>query len=351
MNESDLRTLRAMFRHVSELDQDLRPSGFWTGFGRDNEDKLMQYGIENFKRTVNQNYFNSIPVSPTHNLYMQVEAYWQAHPDPAALQVELDDWEVFHSVFFDQNPLADPVNRALYARYVGMLWHLVRHGEPNGILDRLAEPELGNPLRTRLGGRLISQDLANSVKEHNTILHAFDGGTDPSRRLVVGELGAGYGRVAYVFLATRAVQYVVIDVPPALFVSQWYLSRLFPQRRVFAFRPFKSFEEVAGELASADIAFLTPDQFYLLPDGYFDIFLTISSLAEMTWSQISQYIGLMCSKTKSRIYIKQWREWSNPIDKMTLTQSDYDLLPGWHKRIDRVDSVQNLFFETLWEAD
>jgi len=340
-----------MFSHVSRLDDDLRPSGFWSHFGRHNEELLTAHGIENFKRTVNQNYFNWVPLSTADNQYQQVAAYWDAHPDPAALQVELEDWDLLQVGFLAENPFADPANRASYARFVGMLWHHVRHSEPNGLLDRLTEPELGNPIRTKLHGRLISQDLANSVKERNSLFHGWDGGRAPSQPLIVGELGAGYGRVAYVLLSTQPVRYVVIDVPPALFVSQWYLSRLFPGKRIFTFRPFDSFEEVAGELAETDIAFLTPDQFYRLPDRYFDAFLTISSLAEMTFSQISQYIGLMCCKTKSRIYIKQWREWTNHVDKMTVTRTDYDLLPGWRKRIDRVDSVQDRFFETLWEAD
>ncbi len=67
MNENDLSTLRAMVRHVSGLDEDLRPSAYWTAFNRDNEDKLTLHGIENFKRTVNQNYFNWIQLSASDN--------------------------------------------------------------------------------------------------------------------------------------------------------------------------------------------------------------------------------------------------------------------------------------------
>jgi putative sugar O-methyltransferase len=347
MNDREQATLDAMFRHMESLEEDLRPSAFWAAGARHNEDLLKRYGVENFKRTVNQNYFNWIPLSRSDNQYRQVEAYWQAHPDPRALQAELEDWDLLHVAFLQGNPFLDPAARALYAQFVGMLWHFVSHGERNGTLERLAEPELGNPIRTRLGGRLISQDLANSAREASTTLHAYQ---PSARRCVLGELGAGYGRVAHVILATHPVQYVVIDVPPALFVSQWYLTRLFPERRVFAFRPFQRFEDIDEELAAADIAFLTPDQFYQLPDRYFDVFLTISSLAEMSWSQISQYLALMACKTKSRIYIKQWRTWTNPLEGITVQQADYDLPAGWRKRIDRVDAVQDLFFETLWEA-
>jgi|tagenome__1003787_1003787.scaffolds.fasta_scaffold15557540_1 hypothetical protein len=47
----------------------------------------------------------------------------------------------------------------------------------------------------------------------------------------------------------------VFDVPPALYLSQWYLTTLFPKRRAFRFRGFETFKEIDGELTEADIAF------------------------------------------------------------------------------------------------
>ena len=51
---------------------------------------------------------------------------------------------------------------------------------------------------------------------------------NPQERMRVIELGAGHGRVANVILhAVANVQVVIVDIPPALYVSQWYLSNLF----------------------------------------------------------------------------------------------------------------------------
>ncbi|HYD56199.1 MAG TPA: putative sugar O-methyltransferase [Burkholderiales bacterium] len=349
MKEADIAVLRGMYEHVARMEEALRPSGFWVQFSMHNDSMLLRHGIENFKRTVNQNYFNWVPLSAGDNQYRRVAAYYAAHQDAEALKVELEDWALLRVGFLQENPFADPGVRNRYAKFVGMLWHHVRHSEPNGILEQLSEPELGNPIRTRLAGRLISQDLANSVKERNALFHGWNRGA-AEKRLRIGELGAGYGRVGHVLLATGAAQYVVVDVPPALFVSQWYLSRLFPERRVFRFRRFESFDKIADEIAACDIVFLAPDQFGLLPDRYFDAFLTISSLAEMTWAQISRYVALMASKTKHRVYVKQWRRWTNPADQMTVTQENYNLPRGWQKVLDRVDSVQDEFFETVWQA-
>ena len=53
-----------------------------------------------------------------------------------------------------------------------------------GLLDRVEEPEVGDPLRIHHRGRLVSQDLANSVREANRLVaHLPSGSTHrPDRR-------------------------------------------------------------------------------------------------------------------------------------------------------------------------
>jgi putative sugar O-methyltransferase len=63
----------------------------------------------------------------------------------------------------------------------------------------------------------------------------------------LAELGAGYGRLGYVMLKTAQCQYFVFDIPPALYLSQWYLTTLFPKRRAFRFRRFDTFETPSRE--------------------------------------------------------------------------------------------------------
>ena len=98
----------------------------------------------------------------------------------------------------------------------------------------------------------------------------------------MGELGAGYDRNAHVLLSLLpGVRYVVIDIPPALYVAQRYLPSVFPDRKVFTWRTFESYPEIQSEFEHADLAFLLPSQIEMLPDGLFDLFVNISSLHEM----------------------------------------------------------------------
>ena len=75
-------------------------------------------------------------------------------------------------------------------------------------------------------GRLVSQDLANSFLEYSAMAEHV---TFHSR-LTVCELGAGSGRVGYWLLRRHpGLRYVVVDIPPALDLAQWYLTRCYPE--------------------------------------------------------------------------------------------------------------------------
>jgi putative sugar O-methyltransferase len=197
---------------------------------------------------------------------------------------------------------------------------------------------------------LISQDLANSIRERNAILAGFESTpvADRASSLSIVELGAGYGRVGYVLLRSTPCRYTVVDIPPALHISQWYLTTLFPGKRAFRFKPWDRFDEVEVEIRNADICFLTPDQYAKLPDKFFDIGAAIDNLAEMTRQQVAMYVELFSRKASDFVYIKQQIRHSNSIDSVDLQKSDYDLPAPWTAVMDRADTVHEAYFEKLW---
>ena len=219
--------------------------------------------------------------------------------------------------------------------------------DPEGLLQKLVEPTEGNPPTVISEGRLISQDLANSLLEYRAILHP-----ELDRREVrtIMELGPGYGRTAYVFLALQpACRYILVDIPPALYVAQRYLTALFPERRVFPFRPFDEFETVRDEFEDASIVFLTPNQLEALPDKSVDLFLNISSLHEMRMDQIRYYFGQIERLTRRYFYFKQWKETTVPFENETIREADYPVGEHWRRIYRQQCAVQHKFFEALYE--
>jgi putative sugar O-methyltransferase len=342
--ESPDFSLDAMFAEIERAPSIYRPSAFWEHFNRLNVGQLRQHGLENFKRTVNQNYFNWLPTEFSDNQLRNVLAAWAAQPDLLPLRVKIED-EPFLEGFFESNPLLDRDRRETYALFVALLCSFARRNDPQRLIDSLTEPDAGNPIRITLDGRPVSQDLANSVRERNTIVAASSSQAD---KPVIAELGAGYGRLGYVFQKTLACRYMVVDIPPALHIAQHYLSSVLPDRRVFRFRHIERFEDVEDEMEAADLCFLTPNQLELLPRGSVDIFVSISSLGEMRLDQIAHYLDLMSGLTRCAIYLKQWRVSTNTLDHLTVTRDAYRLPAGWTPVFDRDDAVQDQFFEALW---
>ena len=164
----------------------------------------------------------------------------------------------------------------------------------------------------------------------------------------MAELGAGYGRLGHAFLATQPGQYCIFDIPPALHVSQWYLSRLFPQKRIFGFRPFNNWAEVAAEVEQADLAFFTSNQLALVPDGYFDVVTSISTLPEMSMAQVKLFLAQFARTARGHVFLKQWTSWKNPLDGTDLTMDDYVLGENWRVTLDQVDPINPLFFNRVW---
>jgi hypothetical protein len=274
------------------------PSAFWTEMGGVNERILDWAGKANFKRNLNQNYFNFIPTSPNdprmvrmrrlvgplakRMLIVRMRRLMGPLGTRTLGQYVIDDpdceptsWISWYPNYHIFNEPDRVTKRELYREYLALIFEYALQRDRSRLLATLEEPALGNPIRVHRNGRLISQDIVNSVRERNSILAAM--GEESDKRFILAELGAGYGRLGYLMLKTTACRYFVFDIPPALYLSQWYLTTLFPDRRAFRFRRFDTFEEIESELSQADIAFFTVNQLAKFPPLYADAFATISS--------------------------------------------------------------------------
>ena len=330
-----------------------QPSAFWKGMGEVNERILGWSGEGNFKRTLNQNYFNFIPTAPDEPRMVRLRRLMPDFTRNALDRYAIEDpdrdpssWMSFYPSYYIFKDPDGGRKLELYREYLALMYEYALRRDRSGLLAALDEPTLGNPIGVRRSGRLISQDLVNSVRERNTIIGAMEASADT--HFTLGELGAGYGRLGYVLLKTTKCRYFVFDIPPALYVSQWYLTNLFPGRRAFRFRPFDTFKEIESGLSQSDLAFFTPNQLTKFPAGYFDLFANISSIHEMRRDQIKHYMELMGRATKSTLYLKQQKDYVNPVDNLVIGRNDYPVPSGWAPSQERFDLINPGFFERIY---
>jgi putative sugar O-methyltransferase len=212
----------------------------------------------------------------------------------------------------------------------------------------LEEPPEGNPPALYLRGRRISQDLGNAVLEFQSIARS---GIDLSSTRTILELGAGYGRTAYVFQRLLpTARYIIADIPPALYLSQRYLSNQFSDRPILQYRPFTAFSEIETEFERARLCFLLPHQVELLPSKSVDLFINISSFHEMRPEQLRYYFHQVDRLAGGYVYLKQWKRTTIPFDEITLEQKDYPIPASWKPVFARECAVQTRFFEALYQA-
>ena len=329
--------IQAMFDEFPKYRQEILPSKYWEELNRKNLQQLAESKYENFKRTLARNYFTWIvnPLNKQIRFLMKEAGFLQS--------VKI----VFRAIFAPRHELLKRKHTIYYNMLTNLLWAYVEKNVTDGNLDRLIEPLEGNPLKVMRNGRLISQDLANSLLEYEAILHP---NLDKREVKTILELGPGYGRTAYVFLELQPnCRYILVDIPPALYVAQRYLSNVFADRKIFGFRPFDDFESVRDDFEDAQIVFLTPNQLELLPNKSVDLFVNISSLHEMRMDQVRYYFEQIERLTRKYFYFKQWKETTVPFENETITEADYPIGSDWTLLNRQQCKVQAKFFEALYE--
>lgn len=326
-----------MLRFVATGPELYRASPFWADLGGKHVQQLESEGFENFKRTVNTRYFNWRILGILRHQFSAVAAAWARRPSSAVFSAEFPDPEPFGGM-----------SAWIYKTFVAMYADLLRQSDPLDLLSTVREPELGRPFMVRHRGLPVTQDLCNSIHELYSIL-----GQEPdrSRPMSVCEVGAGYGRLAFAFLsALPQASYCIVDIPPALYLSQRYLTTLFPEDQVFRFRPFARFEDVAGEFERARIRFIAAPQIEMLPAKTFDYFVNISSLHEMSVTQVQNYFEQMDRLCRGRVYTKQWRVSRAKVNGNVFREQDYPVPGSWRPVYHRTHPVQRMFFEALYDV-
>lgn len=334
----------AMVDELENEDPIFLPSAFWDDLNTKNTRMLEAEGLANFKRTVSQNYFNWLITSPKHPLFRHAFREWCRRPNLLPALSRLRETERLRFTTSDTRVALTRLQQHFYRLYVCFVWTIMIGLDRRRLRLRVAEPEVGNPFRIRYGRRILSQDLATSIIECNLIADLPKPVPNPR----IAEIGAGYGRVAHVYLSTLPGQYFIFDIPPALGVAQWYLEQTLGRDRVFRFRHFDRLEDVRDEIDRASAVLLTPNQMRKFPNGYFDVMLTISTLSEMRQDQVDFYLLELQRLSRGHIFIKQFTCWKNPSDGTDLSADSYRFDSRWRPALDRTDPVVPFFFNRVW---
>lgn len=342
MLATDDKVLSNMFQEQERSDPLYRPSNFWNQLTKLQMKQLTKGGFGNFKRTINMRYFNWGALGILGNGLTPILYSLRKGNLSPMLASQFPEYSSKNKYLTSFNVLS----AFIYKIHLSALYEYVKPYDRLNLLGKLVEPKLGNPFLVIYKGKLVSQDLSNSIFDFYRIKTFADLLQTPK----IVEIGAGYGRLAYVFLkAIPNTTYTIVDIPPALFVAQKYLSELFPDLRFFKFRKFDNYNEIKKEFESASIRFLTPSQLSLLPSKSQDLVISISTLHEMTREQIRFYLSEIDRLSRGYFYTKQLKK-SWVKDNQNITQGEYPVPRKWKVIHEKTHPIQRFFFEALYRV-
>jgi SAM-dependent methyltransferase len=187
-----------------------------------------------------------------------------------------------------------------YAFWCGLIWQYAALYDKLDCL-RLPEPSFGTPMPVWLHGRLISQDLALAALNINVIARSVP--LDNVRNVL--EIGAGYGKLAYVFTSLFPnVEFTIADISPALAVSKSYLAAVVKGKK---------------------LRFVLPHELDAMLDDTFDLVINVSSLDEMPPSVQDRYLERIDRLCRGHLYLAGYSRHLG--DRIGLSELHYD--PRW----------------------
>ncbi len=307
-------------------------SNYWNSLNEKNIEQICQYGYKNFKQTITRNYFTFV-VETNHPYAANL---WKLTPQ---IKVRLPKKEItkIHQLFTKSESFK-------YNKITEVFLNYLLNIGAGPLIDKLEEPLIGNPPYLIYNNKRISQDVFNSLLEYLPISKNC-----PLNEIsTIIEVGAGSGRTAFCFITLLPnVKYIIVDFPPALYVSQTYLTEIFPNKKVMHFSPFDNFNDIAQKFYESDIIFLTPDQLLKLPNNCADLFLAIDCLHEMKKEMVAKYFD-EAERLSSYIYFKCWQNTTVPLDNISYSSKSYPVHSNWQLLFEEPCIVPSDFFHAFY---
>lgn len=158
-------------------------------------------------------------------------------------------------------------------------------------LDVLAGPKVGNPFGVLIDGALVPYDSEYQHYCAHQILNLVS-----ARPSVVGEIGSGYGGMAYYLLRDgKQHTYIGFDVPESIALTSYYLLKSFPSAR---FLLYGEKELNAETIAASDIVLLPLFQMDAIQPETLDLMFSSHVMADLSSDAVAEYLRVIRRMTK-----------------------------------------------------
>jgi hypothetical protein len=256
----------------------------------------------------------------------------------------VSDQEYAH-FFVTPHPLRE--RTGLYSKYaIWLYYQYLKLRDKFGILEK-TEPIHVDPLfqldpveirkRQKFDTKILTWEYLISVDDVLSIAEQVP--EILTEEVVVGDLGAGWGRIGHILLQiNKKASYNVFDIPQTLLIAHEYLSKHVPDEvKVYDYRHCRENFEVS----TPGVRFFGSNFLEKMEDKAFDVFINVASFQEMTEEQVNMYINLIDKKAKNFFTWQRWDDQRNTYDT-------YNWPGNWELLYERDMSYYPLWFQQMY---
>lgn len=159
-------------------------------------------------------------------------------------------------------------------------------------VDCLERPNYGNLSGAYIDGVLLTVDSFFG-EIYGSLLSGL---LQPLQRPVIGEIGAGCGRLAYYTIRRQeSFAYIDFDLPEVLCLASYYLMKTFPQKKTLL---YGEEEYTPATHLKYDLIFMPSYEICKLDSSCVHLFINETSLGEMTQEAAENYLHYITKSTK-----------------------------------------------------
>lgn len=184
--------------------------------------------------------------------------------------------------------------RRLYLKYIFLnqlkIWQWFYNGRKD--ISQLSYPVFGNQVGAYINGSFVG--LGSFFNEiYGSILASL---IAHIKRPVIGELGGGYGKLAYFTLRnSNNYTYINFDLPEAVCLAAYYLIQAFPNKKALLYGEEKYSSDVHKDY---DLILMPCWEMENIGKNTVDLFINKNSLGEMTKKAVKNYVHYICSSSQ-----------------------------------------------------
>lgn len=284
---SDVSLLNLMMADLRQADPAFQPTNYWAAYEPRFMKELEEHGLEDMRRQKNLVFrsFGAVdfvhPVAQLTFRNSRIFRHWPLNTTPVTKLA--DGFDAFMSRYIR---LIDNLDFETYVQLGYAFAQEYSRGSNARSLSEFSMSLAGNPDGiVEIEGRKYSRQMIQYYLQYAYVSRF----ADFDKLTVIAELGSGMGRQTEIFFKLHPSNtYLLLDIPPQIYVAEQYLKTVFPGK-VVSYRETRNWQDLSL-VKPGHIHILGNHQMPLLPSGKINLFWNSASFHEMEPDVVLNYL-------------------------------------------------------------